>query len=135
MAGLNYLLDTHSLIWFQENNPKIPEQIMNLIQHSDNVIYFSQVSLFEISIKQSIGKLPAFSATIEEIYNQAMQDGFTFLPIQNKHIFGYNSIPLLKDHRDPFDRLLITTAREENAIILSADEQLLLYAGVVQVLW
>jgi PIN domain nuclease of toxin-antitoxin system len=32
MAGLNYLLDTHSLIWFQENNPKIPEQVMNLIQ-------------------------------------------------------------------------------------------------------
>jgi len=135
MAGSNYLLDTHSLIWFQENNPKIPKQVMTLIRQPDNVIFFSQISLFEISIKQRIGKLPNFYATIEEIYTQAMNDGFTFLTIQNQHIYNYNKIPLLKDHRDPFDRLLIATALEESAIILSADEQLRLYADIVSVLW
>lgn len=135
MAGLNYLLDTHSLIWFQENNPKIPEPVMHLIQQPGNVIFFSQISLFEISIKQTISKLPAFSATTEEIYSQAIHDGFTFLPIQNKHIYRYNKVPLLKDHRDPFDRLLIATALEENAGILSADEQLRLYIDVVNVIW
>ena len=47
----SYLLDTHTLIWFQENNPKIPRRIMEIIQSSENTILFSQVSLFEISIK------------------------------------------------------------------------------------
>ena len=135
MAAANYLLDTHCLIWFQEDSPKIPEQVMKLIQQPDNVIFFSQISLFEISIKQKIGKLPAFYATIEEIYAQAVKDGFTFLPIQNHHIYNYNKIPLLKDHRDPFDRLLIATALEERAIVLSADEQLRLYADIVNVVW
>jgi PIN domain nuclease of toxin-antitoxin system len=135
MSGVNYLLDTHALIWFQEDNPKIPEHVMKLIQQPDNVIFFSQISLFEISIKQKTGKLPAFYAIIEEIYLQAMKDGFTFLAIQNKHIYNYDKIPLFKDHRDPFDRLLIATALEESAIILSADEQLHLYADMVNVVW
>lgn len=135
MAGIRYLLDTHSLIWFQEDNPKIPKQVMNAIQEPENIILFSQVSLFEISIKQKIGKLPQLYASIEEIYEQALKDGFTFLAIQNQHIYNYNKIPLLEDHRDPFDRLLISTAVEEGAIILSADEKLNLYAELVTVLW
>ncbi len=108
---------------------------MKVIQEQDNTILFSQISLFEISIKQTIGKLPAFHATIEEIYQQAIDDGFTFLPIQNQHIYNYNDIPLLNDHRDPFDRLLIATAVRENAIILSADEQIGSYGEWVKVLW
>jgi len=54
MAGSNYLLDTNCLIWFQENNPRIADHIMKVIQEPENVIYFSQISLFEISIKQAI---------------------------------------------------------------------------------
>jgi PIN domain nuclease of toxin-antitoxin system len=96
---------------------------------------FSQVSLFEISIKQKIGKLPEFYATIEEIYLQAVKDGFTFIGVRNQHIYNYNEVPLYKDHRDPFDRLLIATAMEENATIVSADEQLRLYADLIKVLW
>ncbi len=135
MADMRYLLDTHSLIWFQENNPKIPKQVMRIIQQPDNIILFSQISLFEITIKQKIGKLPAFYATIEEIYQQAINDGFTFLSILNHHIYNYDKVPLIRDHRDPFDRLLIATALEENAIILSADEQLQVYNDLVKITW
>jgi PIN domain nuclease of toxin-antitoxin system len=135
MDGVRYLLDTHVLIWFQENNPKIPERVMKEIQTSGNTILFSQVSLFETSIKQKIGKLPAFYATIEDVYQQAINDGFTFLNIQNQHIYNYNRVPLLEDHRDPFDRLLIATAMEEKAVILSADEKMSLYPDLVKVLW
>lgn len=135
MPGTQYLLDTHSLIWFQENNPQIPEGIMEIIQDSANVILFSQISLFEISIKQKIRKLPAFYVTIEEIYQLALNDGFTFLPIQNQHIYHYNKVPLIEDHSDPFDRLLIATAMAENAIILSADQKFGGYTNEVRVLW
>jgi PIN domain nuclease of toxin-antitoxin system len=135
MAGSDYLLDTNCLIWFQENNPKIPGRVMEVIQQTNNTIYFSQLSLFEISIKQAIGKLPAFSASIEKVYRQALNDGFTFLPIQNQHIYLYSKVTLLKTHRDPFDRLLIATAMHESATILSADDKLGLYKDLVTVLW
>ena len=52
-----YLLDTHCLIWLQENNPKLPEHIIQIITSSDTIIYFGQISLFEIAIKQKIGKV------------------------------------------------------------------------------
>ncbi len=75
---MQYLLDTHCLIWFQENNSKIPERVMQQIQDISNTILFSQISLFEIAIKQKIGKLPLFQATISDVYEQAIKDNFTF---------------------------------------------------------
>ncbi len=135
MDSTRYLLDTHSLIWFQENNPKIPSNVMKLIQTPENTILFSQISLFEISIKQKIGKLPTFYATIEEVYLQAINDGFTFLSIHNQHIYNYSKVPLIEDHRDPFDRLLIATAMQESAIILSADHKLNVYTDIAKVVW
>ncbi|WP_412465505.1 type II toxin-antitoxin system VapC family toxin [Pedobacter sp. KLB.chiD] len=135
MASSYYLLDTHCLLWFQENSPKIPEKVLDIIQNIENIIYFSQISLFEISIKQSLGKLPEFSVTVEDIYNQALLDGFTFLSIENSSIFNYNNVPLLNEHRDPFDRLLISSAIQQDATLLSADEKFKLYPTILQLFW
>jgi PIN domain nuclease of toxin-antitoxin system len=135
MDGSIYLLDTHTLIWFQENNPKITEQVMNLIRDLDNTILFTQISLFEIGIKLKIGKLLAFSSTVQDVYQQAIEDGFIFVTIQNQHIYNYEKVPLFENHRDPFDRLIVATAIIENAIILSADEKLAIYDNFVKVLW
>ena len=135
MATKNYLLDTHCLIWFQENNPNIPSRVMDKIQDTENTIFFSQVSLFEIAIKQKIGKLPDFTADLSEVYQQAIADDFTFLPINNQHLFSYQAIPLLQQHKDPFDRLLLATAYQENAIMLSVDENFRCYAELVEVFW
>ncbi|QXU39834.1 type II toxin-antitoxin system VapC family toxin [Pedobacter sp. D749] len=135
MASNHYLLDTHCLIWFQENNPKIPKKILDILQNTENVVYFSQISLFEISIKQSLGKLPNFSVSVEDIHNQALLDGFTFLVIENSAIFNYYSIPLLNEHRDPFDRLLISSAIQQDATLLSADEKFKLYPNILKLLW
>lgn len=135
MTGNRYLLDTHCLIWFQEDNPKIPLRVMSIIQEPSNILLFSQVSLFEIAIKQKIGKLPEFTADLSEVYQQALSDDFIHLPISNKHIFSYQRIPLLENHRDPFDRLLLATAHEENAAMLTADNNFRLYAGLVEVIW
>ncbi|WP_411726095.1 type II toxin-antitoxin system VapC family toxin [Methyloglobulus sp.] len=135
MMSKNYILDTHCLIWFQEDNPKIPSMVMAEIQDPANTVFFSQVSLFEITIKQKIGKLPEFTADISEVYHQAINDNFSYLTIKNQHLFSYHKIPLLETHRDPFDRLLLATAYEENAIMVSADNNFSLYAGLIQVFW
>lgn len=108
---------------------------MGILQDPKNTILFSQISLFEITIKQRIGKLSQFTATIQEIFNQAVTDGFTFLPITNSHLFQYNNIPLYEQHRDPFDRLLLATALSEMATLLSADANFRLYNEIVEVVW
>ncbi len=135
MATNNYLLDTHCLIWFQENNPKIPERIMRIMQNPQNKIFFSQVSLFEIAIKQKIGKLPAFTIDVSDIYEQAVKDNFTFLPLHNRHLYSYDKVPLKEEHRDPFDRLLIATALEDSLVVLSVDKNFSLYTDLVLVEW
>ena|ERR1035438_9036751 len=130
-----YLLDTHCLIWFQENNTRLPARIFNIMKDPLNAIYFSQINLYEIAIKQKIGKHISGKADTNEIYHAAILDDFLFLPISNHHIYSYQRIPLLEAHRDPFDRLLIATAYEENLIILSNDEKFLLYPEIIKCLW
>jgi PIN domain nuclease of toxin-antitoxin system len=135
MAASNYLLDTHVLLWFQLSEPKIPQRVLEVIQDQGNNIFFSQVSLYEIAIKQKTGKLPDLQLTVEEIYHQGLNDNFTFLPISNQHIFNYQHIPLSPQHRDPFDRLLIATALHENAVMITRDDNFRLYTGLIKVLW
>ncbi len=135
MAKKTYILDTHCLIWFQENNPKIPARVMQIIQDVENKICFSQVSLFEIAIKKAIGKLPDFVGSINDLYDAAIKDDFSFLPIDNSHINAYESVPLFNEHRDPFDRLIIATAINEDMVILSADSNFKLYDAFVKIEW
>ena len=130
-----YLLDTHTLIWFQKNNPRLPKKVVSIIEDPNNIILFSQISLFELEIKKKVGKMPEFLVSSEEVYNQGIVDGFSFLNIQNNHIFRYSEVELFDNHRDPFDRLLIATAMEEKAMILSGDEKFKLYEDVVEVIW
>lgn len=130
-----YLLDTHCLLWFQGDYSNIPKRVMTEMQNTDNVLLFSQVSLFEIAIKQKIGKLPELTASLNEIYQQALNDDFSYLPIHNQHIFNYDKIPLIPEHRDPFDRLLLATAYSENAVLLSADTNFKFSDEWVNVFW
>lgn len=96
---------------------------------------FSQISPFEIAIKQKTGKLPLFQATILEVCEQAIKDNFTFLPLGNNHVEAYEKVPLLQEHRDPFDRLLIATTHEDKLIVLTADKNFNLYPMLIEVLW
>ena len=131
----NYLLDTHSLLWFQGNSPKLSTAAMEIIRNPKNNISFSQISLFEIAIKQSIGKLPEIRADISTIYQQAIQDRLNFIPMLNSHLYFYKEIPILSIHRDPFDRLLIATAYTEMASIISIDKKFDLYSDIVKTIW
>jgi PIN domain nuclease of toxin-antitoxin system len=108
---------------------------MNIIQDPANTIFFSQISLFEITIKQSLNKLPEFTSTISEIYRQGIKDNFMFLQLQNHHLYRYTNVPLFAEHRDPFDRLLIATAYEEESVMLTIDKNFSLYTGFIGVLW
>lgn len=130
----SYLLDTQYLIWFEDNNANIPLSKLDIIIDASNTIYFSQISLFEIAIKQQIGKLPHFQASIQEVYEEAVKQHFIFIPIENRHIINYRNIPLFANHRDPFDRLLIATAFTGDLTVITSDSNFGLYDKLIQIL-
>ena len=103
---MTYLLDTHTLIWFLENDPRLPAVTRTQIETTPT-IFVSIVSLWEISIKANIGKLD-LSFPFSTISCNLINLGITELPITFKDLEIYLSLPL--HHRDPFDRILIAQA-------------------------
>jgi len=131
---MQYLLDTQILIWSLEDNPKLKTRLRRLIENPENIIFVSQFSLLEISIKLKLGKLPEFIVSIEYIAEQLLSDGFTILPISNNHIFSYQSVPFFEDHRDPFDRFLLATALADQMPVISVDKNFILYRPLITVI-
>ena len=107
---------------------------MTFLTDKKNNIFVSQIRLFEIAIKQKIGKLPELDLLVSDLVGLIERDDFNLLTLQNKHIEAYSQIPLLPNHRDPFDRLLLATALSENMAIISADEHFNLYPPQISVI-
>ena len=125
-----YLIDTQILIWSLVNPPKLSDDTQKKLK--ENTIWASQVSLYEIAIKQKIGKLPEFDITTRALVQQMERDGFHLLPLSNEHIAAYQDIPLQNNHRDPFDRLILATSLAENIPVISADTNFKLYTSYIQ---
>ncbi len=131
---MNYLIDTQILIWYQLTSNKLNPGIYELINDARNVIFVSAITLFEITVKQKIGKLPEFEMPISALSEIVSRDGFTLLDLKTTHIATYADIPLLPQHRDPFDRLLLATALSENIPVISADKNFTLYQPQIQLI-
>lgn len=75
--------------------------------------WVTQVSLFEIAIKQKIGKLPELNISTENLIIRLLAGNFNILPIKNTHVIAYHDIPLVNDHEDPIDCLILATTFSE----------------------
>lgn len=131
---MKYLLDTQIAIWSLEDHPNLKEPIRNILENPINTLFISPISLMEIAIKFKLGKLPEFVMSVEEVTKQMQNDGFELLPLDPRQIYAYQSIPLYEDHRDPFDRMLLAVALNEQIPIISSDEKFERYRPLVQVL-
>lgn len=132
---MNYLIDTQIFIWYQLNSEKLNSGIYALLKDMSNTVYISVISLFEIAIKQKIGKLPELDMSIISLRDLIIQDGFTMLDLKTEHISAYADIPLLTEHRDPFDRLLLATALYENIPLISADQNFTRYQPLINLVF
>jgi PIN domain nuclease of toxin-antitoxin system len=121
---MKVLLNTHIFIWWDSEPEKLSPNILNLLQRTDTTRYVSHVSLWEIQIKNQLGKL-ALNQSLSDIYNSQSKNGISFLPVIPAHIFNLNNLPL--HHKDPFDRLLISQALIEGLTLISVDEKFKLY--------
>lgn len=118
---MRYLLDTHTLIWAIYNTDKISE-IIDVLENPNNEIFYSALNIWEISIKHNIDKLeldPESTAILADA------QGFIELPITSRHTSRILSLRYKADsgtkHKDPYDMLLISQAKEEGLLLLTKD--------------
>jgi len=113
------LLDTHVLIWLSLTPEQISERFTDLLMDETNLWLLSITSVWEMQIKQQLGKLSLNLPLPELIESQQQTNGLQLLPIELNHIFMLENLPQF--HRAPFDRLLIAQAITEQIPLLSID--------------
>ncbi|MDJ0509895.1 MAG: type II toxin-antitoxin system VapC family toxin [Crocosphaera sp.] len=116
---MNILLDSHALIWVSQNSPKLSTQAITIFEDPNNTLYCSLVSVWEMQIKVQLGKLKLEINLSDMINDQMQTNDIRILPIRLFHIWTLDSLDHY--HKDPFDRLLIAQAINENLTILSVD--------------
>ena len=126
---MKLLLDTHLLLWAAENAPRMPEAARELIVDPGNELYFSAASLWEIAIKQGLGR-PDFEVDARVFRRGLIDNGYLELPILSEHAVAIEGLPAI--HKDPFDRLLIVQAMVEGITLLTNDAVVARYPGPVR---
>jgi len=123
---LKLLLDTHILLWWLDANPTLSQEAIRLIRDPENTIFVSAVSLWEIWLKQSVGKLRLPANFLDRLAGEA----FESLPLTAVQTVRIGQMEWV--HRDPFDRMLIAQAQAEDLVLLTADEVLAGYGEAVR---
>ncbi|MGI0480302.1 type II toxin-antitoxin system VapC family toxin [Geminocystis sp. CENA526] len=118
---MKYLLDTHILLWWLGDEQKLSPQIRTIISNPENVIFVSTATIWEMSIKQSLGKLSVPNNLLEKLKD----NNFTILHITAEHGLKIKDLPLY--HKDPFDRMLIVQSIIEDLTIITLDTKFPLY--------
>ena len=117
---MKLLLDTHALIWVSSGSHQLSPRALAEIEKQENIIYFSVVSLWELVIKQQIGKFSESHFALDQSSVDRLLDvGYLLLPFHAQHVWKLQSLAL--HHRDPFDRALIAQATAEGLTIITRD--------------
>ena len=123
---MNLILDTHTLLWWLSDEATLSPAARSAIADPENTVYLSAVVIWEIRIKEAIGKLtlpPDFREVLDE-------QSFVELAISVAHAHALRDLPPI--HRDPFDRLLVAQAVHEGMLIATHDPDIARYGvGIV----
>jgi len=125
-----YLLDTHTLLWVQEDSPHLSAKAKETIRKKTNEIYVSIASFWEIVIKISLGKL-ILNYTLNELHNACVFNNIIVLPIQLSNLNHLENLPF--HHKDPFDRLISATAIDLQLQVITKDGNIGKYP--LNILW
>ena len=123
---MNLLLDTHTVLWWLSDDPALSETARAAIADPENTVFLSAVVVWEIRIKQRIGKLDLPDDFGEVLERQR----FAELPVTVDHAHTITELPAV--HRDPFDRMLVAQAMVEHMAIVTRDQLIAEYdVGVI----
>jgi PIN domain nuclease of toxin-antitoxin system len=118
---MNLLIDTHVLLWWLDDNPSLSKKARTVISDGKNPVFVSAVIIWEIRIKEALGKLKIPGNFREVLENQP----FEMLDITAEHAHTVGELP--SHHGDPFDRMLIAQAKVEGLILVTHDMTLKKY--------
>ena len=121
------LLDSHALLWWEADDARLSDRARERIERPDSTALFSAVSLWELAIKQALGKL----RLPDSLLSRLTEEGFQELPVTAAHGLLAGGLP--RHHNDPFDRMLVAQASSEGLVIVTADTRIGAYN--VPVLW
>ena len=128
---MRLLLDTHALVWWWTNDPRLPAPACAMIADPNSTVYVSAVSAWEITTKHRVGKWPAVERLIAEYATLLRRSRFHALAISMEHAHRAGGLP--GPHRDPFDRMLIAQGGLETLPIVTADPVFAAYGA--EVIW
>ncbi|MFZ1455237.1 MAG: type II toxin-antitoxin system VapC family toxin [Saprospiraceae bacterium] len=133
---MRYLLDTHTLLWIAYDQHKLSKEVVAILQNTNNEFLISAVSVWEINIKFSIGKLTLKEQTPKDLF-----DGFatffrcSYLDLNLNDTLNFYKLKTFH-HRDPFDRMMVWQAIQNNLTFITDDEQIHKYTDCgLKVVW
>jgi len=121
---MRYLLDTHVLIWYFDDPSRLSSEVEKIIDNSENHIFISSVSFWEIAIKTNSGKL-RLNLSLDQLLDDIANGDFNIVQIENEYLKRLAGLPFI--HKDPFDRMLISTALAEKLTLITVDENIRKY--------
>ena len=125
-----YLLDTCAFIWTVKKEAKMSSEALEVLKGYEDV-YISQATLWEIAIKQTTGKLDLKHSSFE-LEELCKESGIVILTLKAEYFERIKKLPLI--HRDPFDRIIVATAIEENLTLITNDSNIMKYEDI-KTLW
>jgi PIN domain nuclease of toxin-antitoxin system len=128
---MKVLLDTHAYLWLISDDHRLSGNARQTFLNTENSLYFSAASLWEICIKKSLGKISLKEGWFRTIQEEMEINTIQWLPIEMTHCAGAAELPF--HHRDPFDRMLIAQAIAEEMKLMSRDDRLSKYA--IELIW
>lgn len=131
---MNLLLDTHTFLWYYSGSSILSQNARLAIENPANDFFVSMASLWEISIKNGLGKLE-LDAPLDAFFKDVVLKGFNLMPIDPSHILHSATLP--SHHRDPFDRIIIGQTLAEQMVVVTKDAQFEPYclSSGLQVIW
>jgi PIN domain nuclease of toxin-antitoxin system len=127
-----FLLDTMTFIRaFADGVQGMPKRVQKLLAAPDEELFVSTISLSEIAIKTSVGKL---NFSINDVQDAITDMGFRIIGYGERDVKALFFLPFFKDHKDPFDRMLIATALAQEIPIIGSDKHFKRYKGL-KVIW
>lgn len=122
---MRLLLDTHILLWWAIGDRRLTRALVRVIESTESDVSVSAASLWEISIKRTLGRI---DVELDALLESIAADGFSELPVRFSHASRLGELP--RHHDDPFDRLLIAQSIVEGRRLVTTDEAILGYAGL-----
>jgi len=122
---MKILLDTHYLLWAFIDTSKISQSVYHKLLADENEVFYSQASLWEISIKFNMGKLVLKGMKPEEFYEEVANSFLKCRAFSNDELITFYKLPV--EHKDPFDRIMIWQSIKSDYYFLSVDRQITKY--------